>query len=319
MKKFIYKLLLMSAVFYALLYAVQYGYNQYLRTSDDVNHSLWNTIANGEANADIIFIGSSRALVHYDPRIFKERLDYNGYVLGLNSTGYDLQKVIRNLYFENNIAPKIIVQNVDVGSFNKTSTFLKPPYFPYYNYKTATVLSEVDDQAYYEWAIPMYKYRTYIQNHKRLFKRTMNPYYQGYMEMEMTWEEYLKKAPKGIKKSTVDYGSFDYDKGFELIQKVIDEASEMGSELYLIWAPEYIDRLAIEEPYLSRLVVRFDAFDRKYEHVYFLDFTKDSINHDTKNFYNGFHLNKVGVQIFSNMVVDSIETNNANKKLKVTE
>ena len=55
------------------------------------------------------------------------------------------------------------------------------------------------------------------------------------------------------------------------------------------------------------LLDRFNMLERKYEHVTFLDFTKDSITLDKTYFYNDFHLNKKGVAIYNAKVVDSIK------------
>ena len=306
MKKFLIRLLWSSALFYVGLYAVQYLYDYSISHSDDVNHKLWREVADGQVNADIVFIGSSRVSVHYDPNIFARELDYSSYILGLNSAGFDIQKVIRDLYLDNNEPPKILVQNVDITSFNKPSKYYKPPYLPYLSYKNVNTMRLVNNRAILDLAVPMFKYRYYVQNYQKLFKKKSPIKDRGYQTVDQTWEEFLASVENEPERPKVDISKFDYDKGLERIEEVILRTKELGTELYIVWAPEYFERFSREEPYLSMLLDNFNVLDDTYEHVTFLDFTKDSITLDRQYFYNDFHLNKKGVAVYNAKVVDSI-------------
>ena len=312
MRRFLIKISVVFIVFYTMLYAIQFFYDQGIRTSKDVEHRQWNRVATGDINAEILFLGSSRALVQYDPRIFENEMNTSAFVLGMNSTSFDLQRVVRDLYLDNNTPPKIFVQNVDITSFNKTPAFYKAPYLPYYSIKNVKLLHEVEKDAFWEWLLPMYKYRSYVQNYQKLFKYDGIIKYNGYEEKDITWDTYLEEAKTNPKRKKVDLATFDYDKGFAIMEDLIAKMDALDTELYFVWAPEYFERLPKEEPYLSMALERFRAFEKNNDHVHFLNFTKDSLIYKKDYFYNDFHLNKKGVQIYNRKVIDSIKERSPN-------
>lgn len=291
--------------FYVALYAIQYAYDYKITHSSDVNHKMWHDVANGNINADIVFIGNSRALVHYDPALFHDRLGYSAYVLGMDGEGFTSQKIIKDLYLTNNKAPKILFQNVDIASFAPVKTYNKPPHLPYISYKNVADFYAFNKDAYMEWLLPMYKYRYYASNYNKLFNNDNVTKVRGYQEMDIPWRgENKKKNPTLDKSRPMD--GFDYKKGYDYLDELAQETLKSSTDLYLSWAPTYYERTARNQDKVTMLVNRFREFEKRYDHVHFLDFTRDSLTLDTIYFYNENHLNKKGVQIFNEEVIDSI-------------
>jgi hypothetical protein len=314
MKKFVVRVTLVGLFFYGLLSLVQLFFDSYLKNSNDFDHKIWNEVATGKAASDYVFLGSSRALVHYDPQIIEEGLNKSSYVLGLNATGYDLQEVMRELYFNNNEAPEILFQNVDVTSFRKTKQFFKKPYLPYYSLNTVGILKNFDDDVIPEYLIPMYKYRGYLFEMEKLVEKSNIKVSKGYIEMDLNWDGNLEKLENRAVNGKLDLNDVDFDKGFIEMENLIEETRDKNTKLVFLWAPEYYKRIPFEEPHYSRLVENFRSLERNNENVYFIDFSLDSLSYNHEYFYNTFHLNKEGVAIYNKKLIDSIQQKIYNNK-----
>ena len=93
---------------------------------------VWNKVIHGEVNAEILVCGSSRALIHYDPRIISREIGKSAFNTGRTGTFPDLQLSWLKTYLVHNRAPHYILLNVDRNCFCTTKHPYEPEqYIPY--------------------------------------------------------------------------------------------------------------------------------------------------------------------------------------------
>ncbi len=170
MKLFIKKLLLASLGLYALLWCLQLVVDFGLRRTDVALYENWNDILNGTINADLLIMGSSRALRHFDPLLIEKKTGFSAYNLGGSKLTFDIQKIKYNAYLQNNKHPKIAVINVDINSLNSTKElFAKTQYLPYYTLDNYSTLKEFDKNIFYEYIFANVQIQRFLWSYKRWF------------------------------------------------------------------------------------------------------------------------------------------------------
>lgn len=324
MKQFIVKCCKVGFLFYLLLWLIQIVIDTGLRQSEDDTYYNWNKLYNGEINADILFLGSSRTLKHYNPQIFDEKLNVYSYNLGSNGSAFDIQKIKRNAYLRNNSKPELIVLNVDIGSLSKSSEiYNKKQFLPYYSLKNYKDMSNIDASVFYEYLFPMSKYRENfdlislsVKSLIGIEEKNLNTI-KGFSGSNQKWNNSFENRLKELNGKKFDYSKFNYKERLSFFETEVLDINQSKIPLLLVWAPEYVGRQYLESDILDKTIRDVKNVANKYDGVEFIDFTKDSICYDTYYFYNSYHLNKIGATKFSNMVSDSI--NKYFKKVKKSD
>ncbi|MBF8150989.1 hypothetical protein ITJ86_13845 [Winogradskyella sp. F6397] len=312
MKKFIIKLIKISFALYGVLWILQFIIDTGLRKSTDDVFVSWNKIYKGEINAEILFLGTSRTLKHYDPRVFEKELKMVSYNLGTYGTHFDTQFLIQNPYFKYNNKPKIIIQNVDITALFKTEELTnKQQYFPYYKLENYKLLSSFDKNITIEYLLPMYKYRGYsdvilnsLHSYFGISKDLQN--IKGYIPKDEMWNDTFKQRLKYLKGEKFKYSHINFDSRFKVFNNLLNDLEVNSDKIFLIWAPEYIGRQKLEEEKIMYVKERYNQLAKNDKTLFFLDFTNDPMCLDTTYFYDSYHLNKIGSEKFSRQVSDSI-------------
>ena len=79
---------------------------QMIRYSDGDYGSL-NRMYNGEINADIIFLGSSRTYLHINPEVIQANIGLTAWNLAMDGTNFEQHKFTLEEYLLHNQTPKI--------------------------------------------------------------------------------------------------------------------------------------------------------------------------------------------------------------------
>ena len=311
MNLFLTKLSKFLFFLYIFFWVLQIIVDNGLKRNNSFTYNKINKINSGKINADLVFLGSSRAYKHFNPEIFDERLKLNTYNLGSNGVSFDLQKISNNAYFKNNILPKIIVQNIDITAFTKTDfIFDKKQYFPYYSFNNYKTLSKIDKTVSLEFLIPIYKFR----GHLDVFKDAYNGYFKKYKVDEtkkgfgpsnLNWNNKFEKRKKD-KNKYFNFSNINYKERFLVFENLLKDLKETGAIIFLVWSPEYYERQELSKESTNMISKYVSNIASKNKKIFFLNFTKDSLCLKKDFFYDSYHLNNIGVNIFSNKVVDSI-------------
>jgi hypothetical protein len=313
MKNFLSKLFIISISMFLLLWCLQSLIDNGLRINKKNLYQDWYKIYNTDINADIVFLGSSRTVKHYDPKIFEDNFNSVSYNLGTYGTRFDMQKLKYNIYLDINKPPKIIIQNVDIKSLQQTNNlYSKEQYLPYYTLQNYKYLKLGDESLTMEYIVPMYKYRSFY----RLFEDVYEGYagmeqagqqnYKGYYPSDISWNYEFEQKTKENQNNQFDYSDLNINKRMNIFSELLSDLKKTDTYIFLVWAPEIHERLVLEGKTLTKVRSEYDRIAKANERVYFIDFTKDSICYNKKYFYNWFHLNKDGAELFSQRVADSV-------------
>jgi hypothetical protein len=320
MKSFLLKITKLSILCYVLLWLLQFIVDHGLKSSQDELYYDWNKIYKGRINTDIIFLGSSRTLKHYNPNIFEDKLSMTSYNLGANGAPFDIQTIKRKAYLKNNTKPKLIVLNVDIGSLLKAEElYKKEQYLPYYSFDNFKDLKALDENITLEYMLPMYKYRdnfdlltlsvlAYFDTKKTEVKTN-----KGFHGSNQSWNGEFEKRKKDLKGNKFDYSHVDYNNRVTFFKNTVEELDSSETEVLLVWAPEYIERQDLEGEMFIKSKKMFKEVSEKYKRLKFIDFTNDTICKSKIYFYDSYHLNKKGASIFSTQLADSISKYYKNK------
>jgi len=125
--------LALFALFTALLaLLVDAGIRHGLRRVQTGSFGATNRMVAGRATAGIVVTGSSRALVHYDPRVLAAATGLPALNLGRNGSHTGLQLAVLRTHLRHNPAPNLVIHNLDLHSLATPAEIHDPgQYLPY--------------------------------------------------------------------------------------------------------------------------------------------------------------------------------------------
>lgn len=292
---------LVSLLIYGLHFAVNHGLRQ-IRTS---KYGAFNALASGTANADILISGSSRALNHYDPRIFQAATGLRTYNLGMNASQSDVQLAVLQTYLKHNRAPKLVIHNLDLFSFEGTrkGELYNPALFvPYLGDDELFKPLVAIDSEVWKWKyIPLYGYTvpdmsfSWALGLARLVGiDPAEDYIDGFNPRYGTWNADFDQFRSTLKEG-VTYRI--EPAAVQALRKIIETCRARGISVALVFSPEYLEMQALEIN-RAEIIALFQKLARSHE-VPFLDYSASALSRDQSLFVNSQHLNASGAEAFS--------------------
>lgn len=301
MKKFLFTLGSLSAVFLILLFGVDYIIQEGLKTSNYREISKWNEVIQGGIDAEILIVGSSRASVHFDCEMIESRTEMSCYNLGFDGTNYELQEKMLDLYLKSNILPKRLVWVIDFHSFEPLDEFYGfEQLVPYQDQKEVSELLKMNRiSGPYLYSIPIVRHTFNpkmksigFQNYFNIYSKG-RPLTKGYNPQNIKWDGKFDHFQRMVKKEfTYQIDSLQ----FLNFEKKLNDLQKRGADIQLIIAPIYHEAKEMISN-ANSISIKLEKFSnlKGYE---FLDYSSDSIGYSKGNFYNGNHLNSKGVKSF---------------------
>lgn len=318
MKKFVLKLFYFFLPIILIAYPLDYILSYYLSHSNEYNlgeFEVWNDIYNAKVDCDIAIYGSSRAWVHFDPKILKDSLGLNVYNLGLDGHNFWLQYLRHLEFIKYNKRPRTIILSIDAFTLQKRKDLYQSDQFlPYmfWNSNIQKYTSSFIGYSYLDYYIPLIRYAGKSTSLKEIIKNirkdesSIRFRQNGYLGMDREWNTDLDKAKEKQNSYQVDIDS----NTIKLLEQFIQECSFNEIELVLVYSPEHIDG----QNFISnrdQVVKIFNDFSDKYS-LMFLDYSNDSLCIDKKYYYNATHLNKKGAEIFSRKLASELNERSRN-------
>lgn len=313
MKKFILKILFFALPIILSGYYLDKLISQNLKKSNsyaEKEYPTWNDILEGKLKADILIHGSSRAWVHFDPKIIEDSLKLSTYNLGIDGHTFTMQYLRHLLALKNNTKPKLIIHSVDVSSIQKDILYNPDQFLPYmlgdetfYNF-----MSKYEGYSYFDYKIPLIRYYGKFEAIKTAFKMLVLSEsntierVKGYQGREEVWNNDFDKAKKTMKKFTATYDS----PTLSLFDNYLKECKDQNINVILVYSPYYIEGQKFIENQ-EQIINIYIKLARKYNFK-FIDFTKDPICYDKKYFYNASHMNKEGAELFTRKLCSQIKS-----------
>ncbi len=268
-------LLILLVLGHVLDYMVSTG----LRKSGLPDYAEWNAVVSGEATADIIIQGSSRAWVGISPNILSDRLDMSCYNLAVNGYPLDMELARYRLYREYDKNPKVIIQSVDTYSFNtRSDLFANNQFLPYFDEKA--VREAIEPYGYFRWYdydLPLVRYRGKVQliwqGLAEFFgaRHYVTPRDRGYQPQDLRWSDefdtFLAAHPNG-------YEQVWKQQWVDELDTFLAECGRDGIMVVLVYPPEYSGAREL----LNNRDEIFAIFQRlaKKHGMVFLDYSFDS-------------------------------------------
>jgi hypothetical protein len=308
LKKFILKGFLFFLVIIAIAYILDFMIQEGLKTSNYREITKWNEVIEGGIDAEILIVGSSRALVHFDCEQIKKSTGKTCYNLGFDGTTYPLQKLMLELYLSQNKVPEKIIWSLDYHSFSDVPDFYGfeqlVPYQKNFFIRKILSMHEIPD---YQFTVPLFRYSynpkmKVIGLYSYVGKYHRDPVLRfGFRMQEKVWdftfEEFVRNNPDGF--STIfDRMIFEQ---FILFNKKLSEDS------LIIWVVppyfrEYNSKILNGHEILSLFESSADQLN-----INFMDYSNHLLGRDKENFYNANHLNRRGVERFMDKWLEDIK------------
>lgn len=252
-----------------------------------------NLVQTAGVNADLVFLGSSRCAMHFDPNYFDANFKIKTVNLGINGHS-ELTMAITRLkyYLATNKAPKFAVLNIDpfISAANNNNNsalkdeFARCAFFPT---NQDSLIADYFKFNFAEKYIPLYSLFKYRQLRASLFPRNTNDFKKyGYRLNEMQWDgvvtsKNLAVKSKFFKKSEI--GAIT-----DSLLKLKKLCDENHIKLLCIQTPVY---KAVYDTELFSLTGQLCEKSK----IPFIDTNTEAIINDAGNFQNINHLNKKGV------------------------
>jgi hypothetical protein len=298
--------LLLAALLLFTHWAITHG----LRSTHTSQFGTLNRVMDGEVNADIVITGSSRAVVHYDPRIIEKSTGLTAFNIGLNGSQTDMQVAFFKAYLKHNRKPKLVVHNLDTFTFVTSKEIYDPAQYMPYLY---------EDELY----------RPILKIHPDAWKWKYLPLY-GYvaLDLQLSWVDGLK-AFVGIQPKenqflgfeprylewTGDFGAFKAanpggvsfpiePEGVKDLEDLLATCQREGIRVLLAYSPVYHEMRELERN-RDEVFARFHALAARHG-AEVIDYGASDIALHQQYFYNSQHLNAQGAELFSGLVAHDI-------------
>ncbi len=253
-------------------------------------------------NADLVFIGSSRCWVHFDPKFFDSTFNLKSANIGVDGHSEISMAIVRlSNYLSRNKIPKFVIFSFDplinAGSFVNNTNYVHKNAFARYAFfpskKNLPIVAFFHFNNYEKY-IPLYAFLKYqILSNLLFMEHNDNLTKFGYEIHNEKWDttkipvtDFLKKAYS--KKSDIG-----------LISNALDNLKTLchvnNIQLLCIQTPVY--KVAYDD--LSFSETKKICFNLN---IPFIDANQEYIRNDISYFYNSDHLNKLGVDQLNNFL-----------------
>lgn len=307
MKLFLTKIAIFAFAAYLIALGLDYMISRGLANSSGHPHQAWKEIRSGNYASDVVIMGTSRALEHYDPRVIDSITGLQSYNLGMGGYGINVQLMKCYYYCNYNPKPKYVIYDVDqlllsimkVPHQHQSEQFL--PLF--YDGAIRNDLMSVG----YSWLdayIPMTRYWGYQIQSKRGLLEYFDikhycdyPSYRGHMPDPDLWDASRLRFPDSIS-SPVD------DDAKTMFMNFVQECKETDVQLIFVTSPVYYRYVDMSLEW-NNYIAWYDSIAQSND-IPYLNYMDNSICRDSTMFNAGVHLTPKGTKIWSEILSNDL-------------
>ncbi|WP_394773892.1 hypothetical protein [Flavobacterium sp.] len=320
MKKFIINLTLFVFSLSGLIYSLDLYISYNLKKSNSFavgEYSTWNDVLEGKVNSDIVIYGSSRAWQHINPIMITNEFNLSTYNLGINGHNFWLQHLRHSLLLQNNIQPKLIIHALDMTTLVKRKDLHNLEQFlPYmlWNNEINKAIRSYNGFDLVDYTIPLTRYSKVSGGIKESLKMTKVSAdktwrIKGYRGEDIQWNSDFDKAKKKMKNYEIKLDN----PSIVLFDEYLRECKSKNIYVILVYTPEYIEGQKFYKN-KDKIISLYKSFGKKYN-IPFYDYSNDEISYNKKNFYNAMHLNKLGSELFTQKLIDTLKNSKILKSI----
>ncbi len=300
MKRFLVKVLIIVAILLIPLYIADYLLTKDYRSRNYYPFSTWTDLVKGQLNSDLWILGSSRAWVQYNPKIFENTLNVSSYNLGCNAQFLFLDLQCYEIAKAYNPKPKYILLDIAWPSLTMEEAPISLYFYMPYIYKRQfrSIIKDNNTISSAYIYIPCYRYLSEKAS-DICYKNDRSPEYRGYKAKDCNWIALELNSVDSVKYSCEP-------EAIALLESFFQECKNDTISVILIHSPMYYEGFEKIQNNDKMLNLFQNIANRN--NVPFLDYTKDPICYDTMNFYNAMHLNAHGADLFSTKLAHDLDS-----------
>lgn len=244
-------------------------------------------------NVDLVFLGSSRCSMHFDPYFFNTNFKIKSTNLGVNGHSEIAMATLRlKYYLSRNKPPKFAILNFDpfavatsINNLTLKNEFARYAFFPSENELPLMDYFKFNPSERY---IPLYSLFKYKQLRNCVLMKNINGYTKYGYQMN---SDYL---------DTISDSGIMTPKKHYFKENQMTPITNSLSQLNQLCAKNNIKLLCIQTP-VHNIIYDKEVFSNTKKicsklNIPFIDVSKESIKNNARYFCNSNHLNKYGVE-----------------------
>lgn len=290
MKKFVFKNALAAVAIFAAFAMLDRPYSRMMRDANIPCIESWRSVMYGEAGADMIVLGNSRAFRMVDPVILDSIAGMSCFNLATDGGGINRQLAKYKMYRLRCQKPKVIIQNIDPFTMVHINDFQNEQFLPYFwDRDFRRVVFPYENFRWADRWLPSARFRgcsplRFCHSEPRHLTRGYSP------DSLARWDDSEAWELKGTK--------FHYEEScLTMFRDFLSEAADEGIKVVFVYAP-YHDNLNVIMTGLEGVYELYRPFCEEFGITLF-DYTGLEVCHDTTYFYNTTHMNAKGARIYS--------------------
>jgi hypothetical protein len=316
MRKFIIRVLLFFVPILLIAYSADRLLSRQLKTTHTESgdeFSVWNDLYGGTVNSNVLIYGSSRAWLHFDPKMISDSLNTTAYNLGINGHNFWLQYFRHQLLLKKDSQPKLIIHSLDYFTLEKRPDLYNPDQFlPYMLFDQDIEQTIAGYKGYQpvDYKLPLIRYygkKEALGHVVRIMLKSGGDTLvriRGYRGDEKQWNSDLINAKKLMAAYTIKLDSAS----IALFDQYLRECRDKKIKIIFVYTPEHIDGQQFVKN-REAIMLLYKGFSEKYK-IPFLDYSNHPISFQRQYFYNASHMNKGGAELFTRDLIGEL------KKLK---
>lgn len=311
MKKYVLKIFLFILIFYILDYGISFIVKEgYKKINLGIEGKL-NKLYYGSIDEEVIILGCSRAVSHFNPIVMENIYKKSTYNFGIGAAPIREHYLILDTIIKRGHRPSYIIYNIGINTFGKENipfSFHYNEHRPYYvDYKGIKhILREKGYRYYIKTLCRCYAYnRVFVESIKILITKVHSgeAYIKGAALQNIPWdgkfEEFIRKHPNG-------YECEINEESKKYFLNIIKLTKAHNIKLILVRSPEYYEIYDYQNN--REEILSFMKKIAKENNLVFLDYGDEKcyLSKSRKYYYNCQHLNAKGANIFSEIVAKDL-------------
>lgn len=298
LKKILFYIFLLLLLSWGLQFFIYTG----IRKNESGLFDKFNKIFHEENNYDVLFVGSSRAECHFNPKIFDSITGYNSYNIGISGSNNSFTYGIYKAYLSKSKAPKYAIMNIDYQFAHESSDTIYefPRFFPYLDNEILfNELNKRDKRFFLFKYLPPYAIAF-------LGDKYFNIALRGYSNNPSSYDEQCYKGFQSINplnykdlenEDTCKYKAWILKENSDYLDSIISISKDKNIELIFVVSPLHKNGIKRVKN-VGEVISQFGAIAQK-NNILFMNYHLDSISNDDTNFADFYHMKNKGATLFS--------------------
>jgi hypothetical protein len=307
MRPFLLKLTLISFLGYWSCWGIDYLITKGIQNSDYEDITTWSKVLAGDLEEEIVILGSSRAYRHIDPFYLEGNLNMPAIILGNSDAKIDFSTFALELFLLKNPKPKLILWVLDFDSFEQSNEIQDyQKFLPFVNeglVKDFLINNKLISEMELILPLARYAHWTRLKWEGLYFGNSQSEKWtKGFYPVTASWDQKLDD------KFRQNFNSVDFifnEKSVDFFKNYLKKLTSMNVKVVLI-LPPYLLKGSKQYKNQDQILTRINLLAES-EQAYFLDYGTNTRINSEAYFYDFYHMNLEGVNLFNQLLADDLK------------